>query len=215
MSYYREDDVKDSLKNHLLRCGAEFKTEVRFEDCIIDFLAKFGGNWVGIEAKGSDNNMLATVGQLANYYKFLSHVYLCAPSLFIKRFEDGCSRAGVFREAIDHIGIMEFDGGVIKTLREASNTEYYLRLPHIQKNEPLGKKGLRNDAALDCIDENILGFLKSRGVATIWEIAQNQGFQITHKAPYESISRRIGNLTSLGYTRILNKYPKTVALVIK
>lgn len=215
MVLLKKDDVKKSFKEYIVKKKAEFKTEVRFDNCIIDFLARIDNKWVGIEVKGETNNIFTTFGQLVNYNRFISHIYLCAPTSFIKKFEEIYSDSPIFAKIKDALGLIVVDRGSVKILKRPLNKEYYMKLPERTVKKHTHHRLPRDGAELDETDENILNFLKVKQVATIWDIIQNQGFDSIYKNPYETINKRIKNLVHFGYVQIINKHPKTVSLVNK
>lgn len=210
-----EDDVKTLFKEHMLKEKIEFRTEANFGNCMIDFLVKFDDLWVGVEVKGETNKMFTTFGQLANYYSFMSHICLCAPSLFIKKFEEMYSKSPIFTKIKEMIGLITVDGNDVEILKRPSNVEYYIKHPETSIKENKHYRGPRDDAELDEIDKKILNSLETRKISTLWDIIQSQGFDSIYKKPYETINKRINNLIHFGHVQIINKYPKTVALVEK
>jgi len=49
----------------------------------------------------------------------------------------------------------------------------------------------------------------------VWDIIKDQKFDLKYKNPYETINKRIKNLTNFGYIKIVNKHPKIISLVRK
>lgn len=215
MVLLKEDDVKKSFRECMLKRKTEFKTEVRFNNCIIDFLAKIDNKWAGIEVKGETNNIFTTLGQLVNYSKFISHIYLCAPASFIQKFEETYSDSAIFSKIKAKLGLIVLDGNSMKICKRAINEEYYMKLPKHSIRKHTHHKVPRDDAELDKTDEDILNFLKVKQVATVWDIIQNQGFDSIYKNPYETVNKRIKNLVHFGFVEIINKHPKTISLVNK
>lgn len=213
MVQLKEDYVKDFLKKYMLDQKIEFRPEVRLGGCVIDFLAKFDGKWVGVEVKGGSNDIFLTLGQLVNYNKFVSHLYLCAPSSFIKKFIETYAEITVFKQVMATLGIIEFDGASTRIVKEPSNKTYYLKLPEQYVRKNIRERFPRGDAELDETDKAILNFLKTRKIATVWDIIQNHRFNERYKNPYETICKRLGNLEHFRYIKIINRHPKTLSLV--
>ncbi len=215
MVFLRTDDIKDVLKNHLIKQKIEFKTGVCVDGKILDFLIRVGGKWCGVIVKGENSNIFTTFGQLVSQNRAISHLYLCAPEKFIERFKEEYSGSQTFKELEKSLGFIPIDDQVIKSIEQPSTKEYYFKIYESTLKNNSVTKQKKNNIELDEIDKNILKHLKERGITTVWDIIKDQKFDLKYKNPYETINKRIKNLTNFGYIKIVNKHPKIISLVRK
>jgi uncharacterized membrane protein len=201
----KEDEVKSVLKEFFEKQAIETKQEVKIGKNYIDFLIEREGKKVGVEAKSDNSNEFATLGQILNYYKYLSHIFLAAPTPFLTRFLNLLKGNAELETTLNKIGIINIYNDVITIQKEAENTRYYFNPQSeavAREHIPLKTKFIE----LDVIDEKIIELVRGNKTHMLQDMSKSLGMKV------ETLRKRIRNLEQYGYVKIISKTPTVVAL---
>lgn len=204
----RKDTVKKILIEYLKRNKIDFLQEVSFGSCKIDFLIKSNGNWVGVVVKGDRAKEILTLGQLVNYYKYISHFMLCASKLFVNKIRGLILNNPELSHLNKKLGWVVIDDGKIE-FRPPQNSKYYFL---VEKNLKKHEKYYSNFPKYDRPDEtdvSIVELVKNKRSIMLCEIMKLFGLS------YENTRKKIKNLEHFGYLKIASKYPTTVSIGVK
>ena len=198
----REDEVKKSFAEHLKKKKIEFVEEVNLGGCVIDFLIKLNNKWIGVEVKGDRANEIHALGQIINYYTYLSHLVLCTTKEFASRFFKKIKNNPEIRHLGKKLGVWIVGENIISI---SSNIPYYFRLRKTRQKKK--KYKYPKYGILDPIDKKILNLIDTNGTITLGEIIRATNLS------YEAARKRIKNLEYFKYIKIINKYPISIRRV--
>ena len=202
----QEDEVKDVLRRFFESQAVKLKQEVKIGKSYIDFLIEKDGIIMGIEAKSDNASEFTALGQLLNYYKHLSHVFLAAPWPFLAKFTTLFKENNELGEILDKIGIIRIHKNEAIIQKEAKNSKYYF-IPQSEtvnrERKPLKSKFIE----LDMIDEKIIELVRTNRVPILQDMSKTLGMKS------ETLRKRIRNLEQYGYVRIISKTPTIITLV--
>jgi len=193
-----EQKVKQLLADYFSKNSIEFKHEVNLGGQVIDFLFRSKDKWFGVEVKGVFTRSEYAVGQLIGYFRFISHIYICAPKTTIRKIENSISANKEIRHLLDKFGIIVVDeGNVIFTKHPNNETHYF----NITASPPKKSHYRPKYGILDEKDEEIISLIRAKSTCTISDIANNFGLSM------EAARKRLRNLEHFRYVKRISSYP--------
>lgn len=202
-----ESEAKKILLNYLDQNKLEFEKEVRLGDCIIDFVINREGKFFGVEVKGSSSAQSSALGQILNYFGFLSHIYLAAPEDFVQKFQKEFESNAEVKSIVEKIGIFIISDQGVSELRKPQNETYYFVQPRQEKR---GKTdSTQREPTLDEIDVAILNAATAKGAITVGEL-KIDAEKIFNKPKIntETARKRLDNLCKFGFLTKMNTHPQ-------
>jgi hypothetical protein len=174
--------------------------EQRLGDSIIDFIYKKGDKLIGVEVKGNNSDIIKTIGQLSNYYLYISHISLLAPKKFLNKFIEKVGENKVLRKLGEYLGLLTLVGDKIITLKEPTNEKYYA---YITKKRPK----IQSIILFDEIDKFILKTLTSPLTFQLLNQLHLSEASIKNKLSKEGLRKRLYQLEKLGFIKRFGHYP--------
>lgn len=116
-----EFNYKTLIEKSFQNNGVVFKKEFPLQYGFIDYCIDWGGKKCGVEVKTNKSKVFWSVGQIVNAKNTFSHIFLLAPMSFLKKFEK------IAKTILDtlNIGLMTFEAGNTKVVKEPLPPEYY------------------------------------------------------------------------------------------
>ena len=202
----QEYEIVESFIRYLKDNRIKFLREVNLGGVKIDFLVHEKKRWVGVEVKGDRSDPINTLGQLVNYYQYLSHLYLCASPDFIRKIMELMISNPEISHLTGKIGLISVKDGKIRIAKVPSNSRYYLSIKRKKLRKREGQR-FPKYGILDEVDKKILELARKNKPLLLGEIQKQTGLS------YGAVRKRIKNLAHFGYIKILSKYPTCIGVV--
>lgn len=185
-----ENEFKKYIEKEFMRNDIIFQKEFNVEHRFIDYVIKWREKDCAVKVKINHSNIGAAVGQIMFMRNVFSHVFLLAPPLFLKKFETATKIDNLFNT----VGLMTFENGQLKVLREATNDTYYVKKTTGKKSKQLPKYTFITENDMEIFEK-----FKNRQFF-VFDLAKGLGIKPANA--YQKIKR----LKKMGLLEVVNNY---------
>ncbi|MEM5829226.1 MAG: winged helix-turn-helix domain-containing protein [Candidatus Aenigmatarchaeota archaeon] len=187
-----EEEAKSIFLKYLQENKIEFFTEREFPHCKPDFVFKKGNFWYCVEVKGDESDVKNTLGEIISYFTDFSHVFLCAPPIFLNTFINMLTINPELENLRKKLGIILIDEKQVTIIKDAENKVFYYYNPTSLIKKSFKRKN--NDSRpLDEIDLKILEYAREKPIFLL--DAHIFGLR------YQTFYHRLKNLEKRGYLK--------------
>ncbi len=144
-----EDYLHQQYIQYLKTKKIKFEHEARTLNGVIDFKLELNEKTVGVEVKADRSNVFSAIGQLLNFRRTFSNVYLLSTEKFYQIIREILNESGLQ----DTFGFILFKDNTFITLSEPKIKDYYFHEKHYKPPKPSKTKTL-------VLDKGIVDFLE-------------------------------------------------------